>query len=179
MVGGAWLLGLGCALALPLVPAAGGEVARRAGRPPGGVGAGVAAVVRAAEANARLPLPADRGARESVRRAGDELTELYVQAAAGGARKLAAEQAPSPFLVGLGVALDDSTILRRNPLTAALCRRAESDAERKQRLAFLGKPTMRGRRDLTQHFVVSCALVAIVGESLAEAAGLFKEQQDA
>src|SRR5439155_12630756 len=63
--------------------------------------------------------------------------------------------------------------------TAALCRRAESDAERKQRLAVLGAPTMRGRRDLAQHFVVSCALVAVVGESLAEAAGLFKEQQDA
>src|SRR5438105_11707938 len=108
MVGVAWLLGLGCALALPLGPAAAGEVARRAEQPPDGVRAVVAAVVRAAEANARLPLPADRGARESVRRAGDELTELYVRAAAEAARKLPAEQATSAFLLGLGVALDDS-----------------------------------------------------------------------
>jgi hypothetical protein len=176
MIGVAWLLGLGSSLALPLGPAAAGEDVRRAQQPSDGARAVVAAIVRAAEANARLPRRADSA---PARRVGDELTELYVRAAAGAARKLPAEQAPFAFLVGLGVALDDSTILRNNPLTAILCRRIESNAERKQRLAVLGKPTMRGRRDLAQHFVVSCALVEVVGEPLAEAAGLLKEQQDA
>ncbi len=130
----------------------------------------VAAVRSEAERNARLP-------KES-RKTGDELTELYVRAAVVEARKLPAKKAVPALLVGLGIALDDSTILRRNPLTAALCRRVENDADRKARLAVLGSPTVRGRRDLCQHFVVSCALTEIVGASGAEAAGLLKEQMD-
>ena len=37
---------------------------------------------------------------------------------------------------------------------------------------------MRGRRDLLQHFVVSAALVALAGPTVAESAGLAKEWQD-
>jgi len=175
----ALLLALGNVLVMPPKSTAANEGTRPAQQPPDGVRVVVAAVVRVAEANARLPLRTERGGRETVRLDGDDLTERYVRAAAEAARKLPAEQTTSAFLLGIGIALDDSMILRKNPLTRALCRRAESDAERTQRLAVLGSPTMRGRRDLAQHFVVSCALVEVVGESLAEAAGLFKEQQDA
>ncbi len=160
LAGMAWLLGLGSSIALPRATEAADEPAR----------AVVAAVRSEAERNAKLP-PAKR-------RAGDALTELYIRAAATAARKLPADQASAGFLVGLGIALDDSEILRQNPLTAALCKRIESDAERKNRLAVLGSPTMRDRRDLCQHFVVSCALTQIVGTAGAEAAGLLKEQQD-
>src|SRR5438270_751158 len=83
----------------------------------------VAAVKSAAERNAKLP--------PKERRTGDALTELYIRSAAEAARRLPVDQAVAGFLVGLGVALDDSKILRRNPLTSALCKRIESDAERK------------------------------------------------
>jgi hypothetical protein len=127
-------------------------------------------VVRAAEDNARIGMPG--------RRTGDELTVLYIRTAAAAARRLPAKQAVPAFLLALGVALDDSDILRSNPVASAVCHRIESDAERKKRLAVLGSPTMRGRRDLCQHFVVSCTLTELVGVTLAEAAGLLKEHQD-
>jgi hypothetical protein len=130
----------------------------------------LAAVVRAGEANAR------KAGRQRLD--GDALTDLYVRAAAEAARALPKEQAAGAFLVGLGLGLDDSTILRTNPLTAQLCRQVESDAERQARLRVLAKPTMRARRDWTQHFVVSCTLTEVVGAQLAEAAGILKEQLD-
>jgi hypothetical protein len=167
-----WLFGL----VLPLARASAQEILGKGTAE--GARAVVAAVVRAAQANARLPLRTDKEARAPYRRSGDELTTYYVRAAATAARRLPAKQQTPAFLVALGIALDDSRILRANPLTAALCRKVESDEERKRRLAVLGSPTMRGRRDLAQHFVVSCALTQLVGVSLAEGAGLFKEQQD-
>jgi hypothetical protein len=53
----------------------------------------------------------------------------------------------------LPIALDDSTILRNNPLVRSMVRSVESDAERKERIAALGSPTVRKRRDLCQHFL--------------------------
>jgi hypothetical protein len=130
----------------------------------------LAAVVRAAEENARLP--------EGQRRERDELTVFYIRAAAEAARRLPGEHAAGAFLVGIGLGLDDSTILRSNPVVIRFCRQVESSKERMTRLRVLGSPTMRGRRDWTQHFVVSCALVEMVGPQLAEAAGVLKEQLD-
>jgi hypothetical protein len=131
----------------------------------------LAAIVRAGEDNAR------KTGRQRLK--GDELTVHYIRAAAEAARVLPREQAAGSFLLGLGLGLDDSTIVRSNPLTFQLCRQAESNDERRVRLKVLGSPTMRTRRDWTQHFVVSCALTEIVGEQLAEAAGILKEQLDA
>jgi hypothetical protein len=128
----------------------------------------VAAVVEAAKANGRAAKPLK----------GDALTELYVRAAAAEAAKLPAAQAAPAFLTALGVALDDSTLVRDNLLLGPLCRRVESDAERKARLAVLGSPTVRTRRDWCQHFVVSCLLTASTGATAAEAAGVLKETLD-
>ena len=58
------------------------------------------------------------------------------------------------------------------------CREVESHEPRRQRLAVLGAPTMRARRDLAQHFFVSCALTARFGPIVAETAGLAKELKD-
>ncbi len=107
------------------------------------------AIVRAGEANAGRP--------KDKQRKGDELTVEYIRAAAAAAASLPRAQAAGAFLVGLGLGLDDSTILRNNPVVSAFCRKVETDAERGTRLKVLGKPTMRARRDWTQHFVVSCA----------------------
>src|SRR5947209_522378 len=80
LVGVAWLLGLGSGLALPLDRAAAQGVARLAEQQSAeGARAVVAAVVRAAEVNARLPLRTDRGAKPPFRRTGDDLTEFYVR----------------------------------------------------------------------------------------------------
>jgi hypothetical protein len=130
----------------------------------------LAAIVTAARKNAGKP-PEEQAT-------GDALTTLYIRAAAAAAQKLPAEQAPGAFLLALGLGLDDSNILRKNPLSLRLCRQVETDAGRAARLRVLGKPTMRGRRDWTQHFVVSCFLTEFVGAELAEAAGILKEHLD-
>jgi hypothetical protein len=164
-----WLLSLSGLTALPLTAEAADEIVRRSPVPADAVARVVAAVREAAERNARLPVPV----------AGDDLTELYVRSAATAARTLPADQAVPAFLVALGIALDHTTLLRKNPATALLARGAETADERAKRLAVLGRPTVHGRRDLCQHFAVSCTVTAVIGAGLTEAAGLLKEMTDA
>jgi hypothetical protein len=128
----------------------------------------VAAVVEAAKRNREAEAP----------RKGDELTAYYFRAAAAAARKLPDGEAARAYLFGLGVALDTSDMLRTNILTRLIWRRVESDRERAARLGVLGTPTVHGRHDLCQHFVVSCALTAVGGHEAAEAAGVLKEVLD-
>ena len=109
---------------------------------------------------------------------GDRLAEWYVRQAAASASRLPPDRAAKALLLGLGIALDRSTLLRDSPFVGDLYRRVESDEERNVRLAVLGRPTMRGRHDLLQHFVVSCALTALAGADAAEAAGIVKEMSD-
>ncbi len=137
----------------------------------------VEAVAAASRENARRPalVAGDKGAGRAL---GDGLTELYVRTAAGAASKLPPEQAAVAFLLGLGVALDDTGQLRQLPLTRDLCRQVESADARIERLAVLGLPTMRGRHDLAQHFVLSAALTAVLGPHAVEAIGLAKELHD-
>jgi len=112
------------------------------------------------------------------RPAEDALTEAYIREAARAAGDCEASVRASAFLIGIGIALDDSTTLSANPLTKKLCAAAESAEERKARIANLGSPTIHKRRDLCQHFAVSAALAAIFGPALAELAGVAKEQAD-
>lgn len=139
--------------------------------------AAVRVVVQAVTAKAK-ELAKKPATGEGARPKGDSLTAEYVRAAAEAALKLDEKKQPHGFLVGLGIALDDSTILRDKPVVKALCEAAESDAERKERLAALGLPTVRGRRDLCQHFAVSAALTELFGAAAAEFAGLSKEMAD-
>ena len=134
----------------------------------------VRAVVRAvADRAAELQKLPQKG-----RPTGDALTEAYIRVAATAANKLDKAVRVQGFLIGLGIALDDSTILSRNPLTKKLCAAAESADERKERIKNLGSPTIHKRRDLCQHFAVSVALTEIVGAGLAELAGVSKELSD-
>lgn len=109
---------------------------------------------------------------------GDALTDAYIRSAAAAALPLDKSVRVPGFLIGLGIALDDSTILSGNPLTKKLCAAAESADERKARIKNLGAPTIHKRRDLCQHFAVSVALTEIFGPALAELAGVAKEQAD-
>jgi len=136
----------------------------------------IAAIVVRATENSKLPATGAAGAK--VRLKGDELTVAYVQTAATVALMADPEHRVSAFLLGIGLALDDSSILRDNPLTTSFCKTVESDDDRRIRLAMIGTPTIRYRRDWCQHFVVSAALTEFVGPQLAEKAGLIKEQLD-
>jgi hypothetical protein len=102
-------------------------------------------VVRAIAAAARENRSAG-SARTLAPARGDRLTELYVRRAAAAAEKLPSDRAAKAFLLGLGITLDRSSILRRSPIVSDLCRQAESGPELAERLAVLGTPTMRGRQ---------------------------------
>lgn len=139
----------------------------------------LAAIVNAAGENHRLPERETPRARAPFRRGGDDLTVYYVRAAASAARRLPEKEAAPALLLALGIALDDSSLLRSNLLTRGLWRKVEPDSARKQRLAVLGSPTLHGRHDLAQHFAVSAALTAVASPQAAESAGLLKEMLDA
>ncbi len=134
-------------------------------------------VVRAITAAARKNRSPD-SARTRSPLSGDRLTELYVRRAAAAASELPPDRAAKAFLLGLGIALDRSRVLCRSPIVSDLCRQVESNRELRERLMVLGTPTMRGRRDLAQHFLVSCALTALVGPHGAETIGITKELND-
>jgi hypothetical protein len=128
----------------------------------------VAQVVRSSQANLASP----------TRREGDALTEYYVRNAAGIARFLPEDIAVSSLLLGLGIALDDSNLLRDHPKYGGFVQSVEPQNERAIRLVSLGQPTLRGRRDLAQHFFVSAHLAALAGSDMAAASGLAKEISD-
>lgn len=138
----------------------------------------LAAIVQAAGENHRLPHRGAASARPPFRRSGDDLTVFYIRAAAAAARRLPGKEAAPAFLLALGIALDDSPLLRTNLMTRALWRKVEPDDARKQRLAVLGEPALHGRHDLAQHFSISAALTAAAGPQAAESAGILKEMLD-
>ncbi len=129
----------------------------------------MAAIVAAGRDNGRRTAPLKE----------DQLTEYYVRAAVAAARRLPEKQRAPAMLLALGVALDRSSLMRKNPVTAIPWRRVETDAERTERLKVLGTPTVHGRHDLAQHFAVSAGLTALLGAKAAESAGLLKELLDA
>ncbi len=128
-------------------------------------------VVRAAQRTAAMP--------PAIRPTGDALTETYIRHAARAASEQPETLAATAFLYALGIALDDSEILLKIPRSREFCLAVEAVDQRRARLTVLGQPTIRGRRDLAQHFVVSCYLTAAYGRLAANAAGLAKELQDA
>lgn len=117
-------------------------------------------------------------ADEKTRPKGDALTAEYVKAAAAAAATLDEKRQARAFLLGLGIALDDSTVLRDKPVVKKVTQAAEPDDDRTARLAVLGRPTLKGRRDLCQHFAVSAALTETFGAAAAEFAGMSKELSD-
>lgn len=137
------------------------------------------AIQRAALANHALPTSIGSSVGVPPRRTGDALTDYYVRAAASAASRLPDDVAPKAFLVALGIGLDDSNLLSKVPGVAGLIRAVDSPSDRAARLAVLGEPSMRGRRDLAQHFVVSGLLAATLGSAAAESAGIAKELVDA
>jgi hypothetical protein len=124
------------------------------------------AVVRAVAARARA-----NAGPEALR--GDALTDEYVRTAALAAVAFDGLAAESPdrvsgFLLGLAIALDDTGALRDDPYTAEVARAVESDSDRESRLAVLGSPTLRGRRDLCRRFAIGCGTGELLTSRRAE-----------
>jgi hypothetical protein len=139
----------------------------------------VAAIVEAGKKNQQLSKAGTSSSKAPFRREKDDLTAYYFREAAQAAQKLPAEQAVPAYLLALGIALDDSDLMRNNLVTRSFWRKVESSDDVKRRLAVLGEPTIQGRHDLCQHFAVSAALTAMLGEKNAESAGILKELLDA
>ncbi|MEI8374583.1 MAG: matrixin family metalloprotease [Planctomycetota bacterium] len=137
----------------------------------------VLAVVRAARENQQLPVRL-KDPRAQVWRTNDELTTYYVRRAAAAARQLPPHVGPSAFLLGLGVAMDDSNFVHDKPALQEVWQKIEPNDQRQTRLLLLGTPTMLKRHSVTRHFTISAALVVLSGPQSAEAAGLGKEILD-
>lgn len=136
-------------------------------------------IVHAAVANRALPEPPNKGAGGESRRSGDALTEYYVRRAAHAADALPQDVAPRAFLLALAIGLDNSQTLAAIPAIAETVAGVEAPSERSIRLTLLGQPTMRGRRDLAQHFFISAYLTSAIGSDAATTAGFAKELLDA
>lgn len=136
------------------------------------------AVVAAVRENHARPLGKQAAREELFRRSGDDLTESCVRAAAAAAEELPQVVRGQAFCLALAIALESSNQLRGYPALGDLIRSIEPEAARAERVAILGQPTMRQRRDLTLHFWVSAALAAVAGPAAAEAAGVAKEWRD-
>jgi hypothetical protein len=134
----------------------------------------VRAIVQAARENQQLPVRS-KDARAQVWRTNDELTTYYIRRAAAAAGQLPPHVAPSAFLLGLGVAMDDSNFVRDKPVLNDAWQKIEPDDQRQTRLLLLGTPTMLKRHSVTRQFTISAALVVLSGPQDAEAAGLGKE----
>ena len=135
---------------------------------------------RVAGIAAAVHKPGKPGAKARIKQGGgDQRTEFYVRQAALAARQVRREYAESAFLLALGIAMDDTGILRKLPWTEPIVRQLESARQRRQRIEVLTDPTMRGRRDLTRHFFVSALSVVIHGNRATRGAGIAKELFDA
>jgi len=131
----------------------------------------VQAVVTAASQNRRRPEP--------DRLQGDALTNLYVRSAATAAIGLPQEVSAQAFLIGLGIAIDDTMTLRKLPLTKSLVSSVETNGLRSVRLGLIGKPTVEGRQDLAKHFFLAGLLTAASDAAKADQMGINKETLDA
>ncbi len=137
----------------------------------------VQALAQAARENTKLPVTSkDRKAQ--LWRTGDELMSYYVRSAAAAARQLRRETAPSAFLLGLAVGLDESNYVHDKPALNDVWQKIEPDEQRLARALIMGSPSIRKRHDLVGHFTMSAALVVLSGPQGAEAAGLGKEILD-
>jgi hypothetical protein len=138
----------------------------------------LAELSRAAEANAKLDIADTAPTQTAPRREGDELTAYYFRQAAWAARDLPADEARIAFLLGLGIALDDTGVLVHIPQLKEFIESIETEEARAKRKANLGKFTILNRDDLARHYTISALLTALGGAKQAEAIGVGKELLD-
>lgn len=138
----------------------------------------VKAIIHAAIDNRALPIARSSLSTMESRRQGDELTNYLVREAARTAVDLPEPDRLQAFLYGVAIGLSDNDLLTNFPAASGIVSAVEPPSERMIRLAVLGEPTMRGRRDLAQHFLASVFATAAAGADAANAAGHAKELFD-
>ncbi|HEX5498926.1 MAG TPA: hypothetical protein VFX03_06860 [Thermomicrobiales bacterium] len=79
----------------------------------------------------------------------------------------------------MAIGLERREEMRRYAVLGDFIRRTEPDAQRRLRLAVLGRPAWGRREDLSQHVTFSAAIAVTAGRRAAEAAGMAKELRDA
>lgn len=99
---------------------------------------------------------------------GDDLTAALLGAASTAAQRLEEADRASAFLLGIAIGLDDRGTLLEDPATAGALGEVETEAERQERLAVLGNPTIRNRRDLCRRFAIGCAAGELLTPTIAE-----------
>ncbi len=137
-------------------------------------------IALAVSAEARLNSEREPEARVD----GDKLAESLACAAARAAaaeiqRGTAPDESARSLLIALGITLDPSGFLRRNPFVRLRAGAIETEEEAAARRKQAPGVSLHGRRDFLQHFVVAAALAALAGEGGAWTASLQKEVQDA
>ena len=137
----------------------------------------VLAVVQAARENEKLPVRS-ADPRAPVWRTDDDLTAYYIRRAAAAARQLPPQVGPAAFLLGLGVAMDDSSFVHGKPALNEVWEKIEPNDQRPRRLLVLGTPTIFKRHNATRHFTLSAALAVLSGPQGAEVAGFSQEIVD-
>jgi hypothetical protein len=137
----------------------------------------VAMLANAARQNNKLPV-SSKDPKQQLWRTGDELMAYYVRSAANSARQFPPEVSRSAFLLGLAVGLDESNYVRDKAALNDVWQKIEPDDQRRTRLLIMGAPTIRKQHDLVGRFTMSAALVVLMGQQGAEAAGMDKEIRD-
>ncbi|MEX2316431.1 MAG: hypothetical protein WD669_04715 [Pirellulales bacterium] len=132
-------------------------------------------VVHSAVANRALPQGGNQPEGQPSRRSGDELCEYLVRQGAGIADTLPDDVAPSALLLALAIGLDDSDALLTLGQARSIAQAVESPPDRAARLAMLGEPTLRGRRDLARRFFAAAYLAAAIGPDAAKEVCLSQE----
>jgi hypothetical protein len=138
----------------------------------------ISAIVDAAQASRRAAELGATSADVPGPDSTDALLQFYVRRAAQAARKLPSSQGPKSLVLALGIALDDSDVLRIHPKTRDFVAAVEPGGQRLTRVTAVGQPTIRGRRELAKRFVVAAYLTAVLGREGAEAAFLGNTAND-
>ncbi|MBN2578809.1 MAG: hypothetical protein JXB10_07445 [Pirellulales bacterium] len=110
---------------------------------------------------------------------GDALTDAFVRRAAATAQNYPSAWDTKAFLLGVGIGLSDLPWGSGVAGLEKISRKLETPENRRARLAVLGNPTLRGRRDLVQHFFLSAAICSQLSPEIAEQLGTAKECSDA
>lgn len=135
-------------------------------------------IVHAAVENRTLTPSSGPTDKQPSRRNGDEITNYLIREAARAAQSHPAGVREQAFMLAIAIGLDDSAQLLPVTSSAATLRAIEAPSERTIRLAVLGNPTMRDRRDLAQHFLTAALITAATSADAAHAASLAKELAD-
>ncbi|MGZ0654294.1 hypothetical protein ACWPKO_18320 [Coraliomargarita sp. W4R53] len=119
-------------------------------------------------------------AKNPEKPAGDELFLYYVRSGADAALKIDKAQDPvGCYLIALASFFDPGAFFLKNAMSAEDYRALETAAPERERIKFIGTPSLQGRHDLALHFALSAGYCESLGSEWAKSLGILKENMDA